>query len=165
MTNDVNSLVTNFADVQQQLNGLLVRNRENIDVSLRELQTVVTTLSANRTQLANTLCTLPAGVSPYFQTTSWGEWFNVRVIEVVLKDSNGNVLGRASELPIEHAPKVQASYAACAHGTGGSPKSSSASTKAAGGGSGTGTGFTDASQTFQDVSSLVAFVLGGEPDA
>jgi phospholipid/cholesterol/gamma-HCH transport system substrate-binding protein len=89
MVGDIESLVVNFADVQQLLDRLLKRNRSNIDVSLRSLNTVLGTLARHRTQLEHTLCTLPAGISPYFQTTSWGEWFNVRITAVVLKAPTG----------------------------------------------------------------------------
>ncbi|HEX2069750.1 MAG TPA: MCE family protein, partial [Actinomycetota bacterium] len=85
MVGDIESLVVNFADVQQLLDQLLKRNRSNIDVSLQSLNAVLGTLAQNRRQLEHTLCSLPAGISPYFQTTSWGEWFNVRITAVVLK--------------------------------------------------------------------------------
>jgi phospholipid/cholesterol/gamma-HCH transport system substrate-binding protein len=85
MVGDIESLVVNFADVQQLLDQLLKRNRSNIDVSLQSLNVVLGTLAQNRRQLEHTLCSLPAGISPYFQTTSWGEWFNVRITAVVLK--------------------------------------------------------------------------------
>ena len=85
MVGDIESLVVNFADVQQLLDQLLKRNRSNIDVSLQSLNAVLGTLAQHRGQLEDTLCSLPAGISPYFQTTSWGEWFNVRITAVVLK--------------------------------------------------------------------------------
>ena len=85
MVGDIESLVVNFADVQQLLDQLLKRNRGSIDASLQSLNAVLGTLAQHRRQLEHTLCSLPAGISPYFQTTSWGEWFNVRITAVVLK--------------------------------------------------------------------------------
>ena len=90
MVGDIESLVVNFADVQQLLDQLLKRNRSNIDVSLQSLNAVLGTLAQHRRQLEHTLCSLPAGISPYFQTTSWGEWFNVRITAVVLKAPTPN---------------------------------------------------------------------------
>jgi phospholipid/cholesterol/gamma-HCH transport system substrate-binding protein len=97
MTGDLNAFVENFARVQEQLDKLLRENRGNIDGSLANLQAVSGLLARNKGRLAQTLCTLPAGVSGYWQTTSWGEWFNVRIVKVVLKDQHGNTVGGAEE--------------------------------------------------------------------
>lgn len=92
MTGDINSLITNFAVVQEELRRLLTENRSNIDASLRSLRSVITNLARNRVRLGTVLCTLPAGVAGYFQTTSWGEWFNVRIVQFVVKDREGRVV-------------------------------------------------------------------------
>src|SRR5207302_2947203 len=92
MTPDLNSFITNFADVQSKLDDLLRTNHSNIDFDLRALQTVVDLLSRNKGSLERTLCSLPAGVTPYFQTTSWGEWFNVRVTKIQIKSNTDQTL-------------------------------------------------------------------------
>jgi len=92
MTGDIDSLVVNFAKVQQQLDRLLKDNRGDIDASLGQLKLLVQLLQGKRAELAQTLCSLPAGVAPYFQTTSWGEWFNVRIVRFTIKDSTGRTL-------------------------------------------------------------------------
>lgn len=117
MTGDLDSLIVNFADVQKQLDQLLKRNHGNIDASLSELNVVLATLGHNASNLENTLCTLPAGVAPYFQTTSWGEWFNVRVVEFTLKDRHGKVLfsGKENSLNRSNEPASPA-YTSCAGG-------------------------------------------------
>lgn len=102
MTGDINSVLVNFADVQQQLDKLLTQNRGNIDADLSQLQSVTQLLARNRASLATTLCSLPAGLTNYFQTTSWGEWFNVRIVQVVVKDQSSNPIGSVNELPGEH---------------------------------------------------------------
>ncbi|MGH2827241.1 MAG: MCE family protein [Actinomycetota bacterium] len=102
-TDDVNALVTNFADVQEQLDELLKTSGSNIDDTIGSLETVATTLSANKKNLARTLESTPMGVANYFQTSSWGEWFNVRIVELVLQDNQGNDLVRQKELPNQHA--------------------------------------------------------------
>lgn len=91
-TKDINSLVTDFAVVQRQLNGLAQRNSENIDETLGDLNTVATTLAKNRQQLAYTLDTLPLGVAGYFQTSSWGEYFNVRLVSIQFRDTESNII-------------------------------------------------------------------------
>jgi phospholipid/cholesterol/gamma-HCH transport system substrate-binding protein len=96
-TGDLNTVIRDFAVVQKHLNALLTDNREQIDSSIASLDTVAKTLAANRDNLEQTLCTLPRGVSGYWQTTSWGEFFNVRITEVVIKDSESNTLVRQRE--------------------------------------------------------------------
>lgn len=96
-TQDVNSLVTDFSVVQDELNGLLARSRSNIDASLGSLDTVAGTLARNRRNLSETLRTLPHGSAGYFQTSSWGEWFNVRITTIVLYDGDSNLLMREDE--------------------------------------------------------------------
>jgi phospholipid/cholesterol/gamma-HCH transport system substrate-binding protein len=104
MTGDLNSFIVNFAQVQKQLDKLLRKNRGHIDASLANLGAVSKVLATNKGRLAQTLCTLPAGVSGYWQTTSWGEWFNVRIVKWVIKDQNGRVVGGGEEDPGNRAP-------------------------------------------------------------
>ena len=100
---EIDSLITNFADVQQQLDRIMVRNRSNIDATLSGLQSVTGTLASNRRNLGRALCSLPTGLAPYEDTSSWGQWFNVRVTQVVFKDQSGNQVATAQELPPERA--------------------------------------------------------------
>ena len=96
-TDDVNRLVTNFADVQDQLDELLATSGSNIDATIGSLDAVTGTLASNKTNLARTLRSTPGGVANYFQTTAWGEWFNVRLVELVLQDGESNDLVRQRE--------------------------------------------------------------------
>lgn len=111
MTDNINSLIVNFAQVQQSLDRFLKDNRGNIDSSLGELRWLVQLLHGKRAELARTLCSLPSGVAPYFQTTSWGEWFNVRVIRVTVKDNTGKTLVSQGENSLERGDaKAQRPY-------------------------------------------------------
>jgi hypothetical protein len=91
--------------VQQQLDKLMRDNRSNIDFDIGALNSVSTTLAGSRANLATTLCSLPAGVAGYFQTTSWGEWFNVRIVKFEVKDQNGKVITSAQEAPGSRSQK------------------------------------------------------------
>jgi phospholipid/cholesterol/gamma-HCH transport system substrate-binding protein len=103
----IDSLIVNFADVQQQLDRLIVRNRGNIDATLSDLRSVTGTLAANRRNLSQVLCSLPTGLAPYEDTSSWGQWFNVRVTQVVFKDQSGNQVATTKELPQERGAGPQ----------------------------------------------------------
>jgi phospholipid/cholesterol/gamma-HCH transport system substrate-binding protein len=161
MTDDINSLLVNFSDVQEQLNRLLRDNRGNIDASLRSLETVTKVLQANRENLATTLCTLPMGLANYFQTTSWGEWFNVRIVTVILKDSNGGTIFKADQLSDQESPDYAGAVIGCGNqmttvGLGGG--SSSTSSRSAGGGASKSSA--TSANGFEDVSGLIRFVTG-----
>lgn len=103
-TDDVNSLVTDFAVVQEELNTLLRRSRGNIDASISSLDTVAGTLARNRRNLSRTLRTLPRGSANYFQTSSWGEWFNVRLVALVVQDQESNILVNQREAENQRDP-------------------------------------------------------------
>ncbi|MGH2752735.1 MAG: MlaD family protein [Actinomycetota bacterium] len=96
-TDDVNQLVTNFADVQDQLDELLATSGSNIDATIGSLDSVSQTLASNKKNLARTIESAPAGIANYFQTSAWGEWFNVRLVELVVQDGEGNDLVRQRE--------------------------------------------------------------------
>jgi phospholipid/cholesterol/gamma-HCH transport system substrate-binding protein len=99
MTSEINSLIENFAVVQSQMDRLLTENRANIDGTISNLNSVARTLALKRQDLSRTLCTLPAGVAPYDLTSSWGEWFNVRIVELTFKDEHGRDISKTSEGP------------------------------------------------------------------
>ena len=101
-------------------------NRGNIDSTLSSLDNVVATLAVNRTNLERTLCSLPAGVAPYYQTSSWGQWFNVRVTEITFKDNSGKIIADQKEGPLARGPNQLRPVVTCggaplkkAHGSSG----------------------------------------------
>ena len=96
-TDEVNALVTDFAAVQSQLDTLLKHSSSNIDGTIDNLNMVAATLANNKADLAETLRTTPMGVAGYFQTTTWGEWFNVRIVKALVRDKQGKVLVEESE--------------------------------------------------------------------
>jgi phospholipid/cholesterol/gamma-HCH transport system substrate-binding protein len=99
MTDEINSLVVNLAVVQQELERLLETNRGNIDATLSNLLIFTRMLADHRVMLERTLCSLPSGVTPYDQTSSWGEWFNVRIVRLVFKDQEGEIISTQDEDP------------------------------------------------------------------
>jgi phospholipid/cholesterol/gamma-HCH transport system substrate-binding protein len=99
---DINSLVTDFAVVQRHLDGLATRNRTNIDTSLDSLDVIARVLKNNRTNLAETLKTLPLGTAGYYQTSSWGEFFNVRIVEIQVRDQQSGILVKEREAENQH---------------------------------------------------------------
>jgi phospholipid/cholesterol/gamma-HCH transport system substrate-binding protein len=147
-TDDINALVTNFAEVQQQLDRLMSNNRENIDGTIAGLKEVAQVLNENRTNLVRTIETLPLGVAGYFQTTSWGEWFNVRITRLFLKDQNSKIVADASESDNQHGD------------SGGGPDSTPCN-NCGDGQSSSPTGSPDP----EGVESILRFVLTGDGDA
>jgi len=151
-TDDVNRLVTNFADVQEQLDELLATSSSNIDATIGSLDSVTSTLSSNQKNLARTLRSTPGGVSNYFQTTAWGEWFNVRIVELVLQDGESNDLVRQRE-----NEDLQRCENCGGRGQGGTEQVSRDNADGSSGGAGTGTGAPS-----ENVGSLLRYTLTGD---
>jgi phospholipid/cholesterol/gamma-HCH transport system substrate-binding protein len=187
MTSDINAFVTDFAAVQKQLDKLLKDNKSNIDFDLQALNDVAAVLSQNKANLASTLCSLPPGLAGYFQTTSWGEWFNVRIVKIAVKDSSGNIISTANELPGSRQPQDPEPVFGCkgspnnpGAGAGKNAPASkatrtsnpqpgagtgSSSGTGSGSGSGSGNGASSSKDGFGDVGSFLDFVLGGRSRA
>jgi phospholipid/cholesterol/gamma-HCH transport system substrate-binding protein len=100
---DVNSLVTDFSVVQRELDEIVTENRDNIDSTLGSLDTLATMLAKDKARLAETLRTLPLGVISYQQTSSWGEFFNVRIVRITIQDPDSNILVDQSEAENQHS--------------------------------------------------------------
>lgn len=116
MSAEINAMVVNFAVVQQELEQLLEQNGQAIDADLSYLNTLVRTLAENRAGFERTLCSLPAGVLPYDDTSSWGEWFNVRITKFVIKDHQGQEIESFQESP-QGLPGKAPPAVTCPHGT------------------------------------------------
>ena len=151
-TDEVNALVTDFAEVQTQLDTLLKRSSSNIDGTIDNLNVVAATLANNKADLAETLRTTPMGVAGYFQTTSWGEWFNVRIVKAIIQDRHGDILVEESEDrfggPASGAPR----------GGNATQTSSGSGRQTAGSGSNGG-------RTGEGLEAVLRFVLTGDEDA
>jgi phospholipid/cholesterol/gamma-HCH transport system substrate-binding protein len=155
-TDEVNALVTDFAEVQSQLDTLLKRSSSNIDGTIDNLNVVAATLANNKADLAETLRTTPMGVAGYFQTTTWGEWFNVRIVKALIRDKHGKVL-------VEESEDRFGGPASGAPGGGNATQTSGGS----GGGGGTQTAGSGASneRTGEGLEAVLRFVLTGDEDA
>jgi phospholipid/cholesterol/gamma-HCH transport system substrate-binding protein len=116
-TGELNSVISDFAVVQKHLDNLLAENSTNIDATIANADEVANTLAKNKRNLAQTLCTLPTGVANYFQTSSWGEWFNVRIVEVILRDRENRVLADETELAQQRGKKSFPAFTDCGNDT------------------------------------------------
>ena len=94
---DINTLVTDFSDVQRELYGIVKDNSASIDSTIANLDTVAGVLAKNRKGIAETLHTMPLGISGYYQTTSWGEFFNVRLVAIQFRDPDSEILADERE--------------------------------------------------------------------
>ena len=117
-TSDINGVLTDFSDVQAKLDYLLSSERGNIDATLGQLGTIAATLAENKHNLEKTLCTTPMGIAGYFQTSSWGEWFNVRVTTATVHDADSRTILRQPELSQERKAKAPKAFVGCPRGKG-----------------------------------------------
>lgn len=72
-------LVVSFADVQTRLEELVTTNRGDLDTAIANLETIAGVLAEHRDDLEAGLSTLPTGLYPYHQISSYGQWFQVRL--------------------------------------------------------------------------------------
>lgn len=77
-------LVSNFAAVQAQLRQLLAEHRGDIDTAVNNLQTIAGVLGQHRADLEKSLATLSSGLAPYHLISSYGQWFQIRVVVACL---------------------------------------------------------------------------------
>lgn len=99
---DVNSLVSDFSVVQRELDRLVTENASNIDATLAHLDTVANLLGDKSKLLGEALRTLPLGVASYQQTSSWGEFFNVRITKLTFMDRDSEIVVERSETDNQH---------------------------------------------------------------
>lgn len=77
---DLNALLDQFTQVQQRLDALITTNRGNLDDTVKNLRTIVDVLGQHHQDLEQGLATLPEGLLPYYQISSYGQWFQVRAL-------------------------------------------------------------------------------------
>lgn len=104
-TDDINTFVTDFARVQNQLDELVTDSADDFDATIASLRTVTQVLANNKNKLDDVLHTLPLGIAGYFQTSSWGEWFNVRITKILVKDQESSILVEQNEADNQHSDK------------------------------------------------------------
>lgn len=85
---DLQLLVERFASVQEKLDRLVSENREDLDATIDDLGTIAQVLSEHRDDLDTALATLPQGLRPYDAISSYGQWFQIRVVVTCLADQS-----------------------------------------------------------------------------
>lgn len=76
---DLEALVLSLVDVQTTLNDLLEQREGDIEGVVDDLDVISGTLAEHRDDLEQGLATFPAGLAPYHQISSYGQWFQVRL--------------------------------------------------------------------------------------
>jgi phospholipid/cholesterol/gamma-HCH transport system substrate-binding protein len=76
---DLEDLVLSLVDVQTSLNDLLEQREGDIEGVVDDLDTISGVLAEHRDDLEEGLATFPAGLAPYHQISSYGQWFQVRL--------------------------------------------------------------------------------------
>ena len=77
-------VVTNLSSVTGDLAQLIGTNRSNIDGSIANLDSVMTLLDQHQQDLSQSLSTLGAGLAPYTEISSWGQWFQIQPVYTCL---------------------------------------------------------------------------------
>ncbi|HEX4243961.1 MAG TPA: MCE family protein, partial [Acidimicrobiales bacterium] len=83
--NDVlDSVVTNLGQVAGDLASLVGTNRTTLDSTINNLQAVAQDVAGHQQDLAQSLSTLGAGLTPYVQISSYGQWFQIQTVYTCL---------------------------------------------------------------------------------
>lgn len=83
--NDVlDSVVTNLGQVAGDLASLVGTNRSTLDSTVNNLQAVAQDVAGRQQDLAQSLSTLGAGLTPYIQISSYGQWFQIQTVYTCL---------------------------------------------------------------------------------
>jgi phospholipid/cholesterol/gamma-HCH transport system substrate-binding protein len=83
--NDVlDSVVTNLGQVAGDLANLVGTNRSTLDGTINNLQAVAQDVASRQQDLAQSLSTLGAGLTPYIQISSYGQWFQIQTVYTCL---------------------------------------------------------------------------------
>jgi phospholipid/cholesterol/gamma-HCH transport system substrate-binding protein len=73
-------MVGDLSAVTKDLGGLLATNRSTLDGTIANLDVVARTVEQHEGDLAASLRTLPQGLAPYEEISSYGQWFDIQVV-------------------------------------------------------------------------------------
>jgi phospholipid/cholesterol/gamma-HCH transport system substrate-binding protein len=73
----LDSTISNLGAAEKDLAGMLSRNATNFDSLISNLKGIAGDLAAHRRNLALALHDFPAGLAPYQEISSYGQWFEI----------------------------------------------------------------------------------------
>jgi phospholipid/cholesterol/gamma-HCH transport system substrate-binding protein len=76
----LDALVGDLAGVTKDLGNLMASNKSNLDGTISNLDTVAGVVQQHEGDLEQTLRTLPQGLAPYEEISSYGQWFQIQVV-------------------------------------------------------------------------------------
>lgn len=76
----LDSTVGNLGTAEKDLAVMLRENSSNLDSLISNLKGIAANLDAHRAALAKGIQTLPAGLAPYQQISSYGQWFEIDTV-------------------------------------------------------------------------------------
>ncbi len=76
----LDQVVGNLSLVASDLAQLVGNNRSSLDTTVNDLDTVAEDIQAHQQDLARSLSTLGAGLAPYQEISSYGQWFQVQTV-------------------------------------------------------------------------------------
>lgn len=131
----LDDMVVNLSRVTGEFGNLLATNRSNLDGTISNLETVARQIEAHRGALAQSLATLPSGLAPYQEISSYGQWFQIQIVYSCIADQTTCSYYQPTNQPGGAAPGIAAPAGGTSAPTGassGSAGSASGSTSAGG---------------------------------
>jgi phospholipid/cholesterol/gamma-HCH transport system substrate-binding protein len=149
--NDVlDSVVTNLGQVAGDLASLVGTNRGTLDRTIANLQAVTEDVASRQQDLSQSLSTLGAGLAPYVQISSYGQWFQIQTVYTCLAGEGACVYFQPTNAPTGAGP------------LGGLPTSPSAGSSPGGGSTSTGPSASPSSAA-PSIGSILNTVAGAGP--
>lgn len=84
----LDAVVGNLSSVAGDLAGLVGNNRSQLDSTIDDLDQVAATIASHQQELSNTLSTAGAGLAPYQEISSFGQWFQVQQVYTCLANQS-----------------------------------------------------------------------------
>jgi phospholipid/cholesterol/gamma-HCH transport system substrate-binding protein len=97
--NVLDSVVTNLGQVAGDLASLVGTNRSNLDSTINNLQAVAQDVASHQQDLAQSLSTLGAGLTPYIQISSYGQWFQIQTVYTCLAGESACTYAEPTNAP------------------------------------------------------------------
>ncbi len=82
----LDSVVTNLSKVTGELADLVQANQANLATTIGNLDSVTNAVQQNEQQLSSGLSTLGAGLAPYTEVSSYGQFFQIKTVYLCLAD-------------------------------------------------------------------------------
>ncbi|MGH8988661.1 MAG: MCE family protein [Acidimicrobiales bacterium] len=100
----LDTLVGNLSEVAGDMATLIGQNRSTLSATIADLNTATASIDTHQGALAKSLGTLGAGLAPYVEISSYGQWFQVQTIYTCLANQTICAFDKPTSPPTGSGP-------------------------------------------------------------